>query len=352
MNSLSANWDDICAVLLKPINLIKHPLALSKFALKAILSADLLSKISFRNVLARGTFAGVAAHSSLPLTNLASASIGLTLNLAAHAVGWPMPEGGAQKLSDALASYFRELGGEIITECTVQSLSELPTSKLILCDVTPKQLLKIADSELSNEYKNKLEHYRYGAGCFKVDWALDSPIPWDAIECAQAGTVHIGGTLEEIEVSEMAIYRGQTASKPYVLLAQHSLFDKTRAPAGKHTAWAYCHLPNGSNLDMTEAIENQVERFAPGFGKHIIQRSVMSTQKLEAYNANYIGGDINGGALNFGQLLARPILSLIPYATSKEGLYICSSSTPPGSGVHGMCGYYAALAALKRWSLV
>jgi phytoene dehydrogenase-like protein len=351
MNSLNANWDHVCAVLLKPLDLIKHPLALTKFGIRAIMSADFLARTSFRGQLARGTFAGVAAHSALPLTNFASASIGLSLNLAAHSVGWPMPEGGAQKLADALADYFKDLGGEIITDCPVKSLGELPLSKLILCDVTPKQLLNIAGSRLSNLYKSKLSRYRYGAGSFKVDWALDKPIPWNAPDCAKAGTVHLGGTLAEIKASELAVHSGTVSEHPYVLLAQHSLFDKTRAPAGKHTAWAYCHVPNGSTVDMTEAIENEVERFASGFRQCIIKRNTLSAQQFQAYNPNYVGGDINGGALDFAQLLARPTLSLIPYATSYPGLYFCSSSTPPGSGVHGMCGYYAALAALKRWSL-
>jgi phytoene dehydrogenase-like protein len=266
---------------------------------------------------------------------------------AGHVTGWPMAKGGANSIANVLASYFVSLGGVIETNFYVRSLSQLPSSRAVLFDVTPRQLLQIAGHKFSSIYKWQLERYRYGMGVFKIDWALDGPIPFTASACRQAGTVHIGNTLEEIAASEQLTAEGKFSEKPFVLLAQQSLFDASRAPEGKHTAWAYCHVPNGSQTDMTKQIEKQVERFAPGFRERIIGRHVMNTAQLEEYNPNYIGGDIVGGTMDLGQLFTRPALRLSPYKTSAKGIYICSSSTPPGAGVHGMCGYHAAKRALK-----
>ncbi len=353
MNSLQVNWDYLCEILLHPLALnnlnkiIKHIFPLSNFSFKALGSAEHLAK-SFRGDLARGLFAGVCAHSTLPLNSLGSASIGLVLNMAAHIVGWPIPEGGAQKISDALAAYFVDIGGEIITGEYVHSIHELPASDAILFDLMPKEIIKIAREFLPGYYKEALARYQYGAGCFKMDWALDGPIPWNNPNTQAAPTVHLGCSFEEIAESEYAANHNVHPKKPFVLLAQNSLFDSSRAPGNMHTAWAYCHVPNGSSKDMANAIENQIERFAFGFKDKIIARHQMPALALQAYNPNYIGGDINGGSLRFGQLLTRPVVRDNPYTTPNEKLYICSSATPPGSGVHGMPGYYAALTVLKN----
>jgi phytoene dehydrogenase-like protein len=289
----------------------------------------------------------MAAHSIQPLSNLATSAIGLVLMAAGHSGGWPLPRGGSAQIAKALAAYFVSLGGTIETGVYVRSLEQLPSSHAVLLDVTPKQLLQIAGHRFSSLYKWQLERYRYGAGVFKIDWALDAPIPFTAPECRQAGTLHLGNTLEEIAYGEKIIWQGKHAEKPFVLLTQPSVFDASRAPAGKHTAWAYCHVPNGSTADMTTVIEQQVERFAPGFRDSILARHTLNTTQLEAYNPNYIGGDINGGVIDLGQLFTRPALRRSPYRTAAKGIYICSSSTPPGGGVHGMCGYHAARTALK-----
>ncbi|MBD0289440.1 MAG: NAD(P)/FAD-dependent oxidoreductase, partial [Flavisolibacter sp.] len=296
---------------------------------------------------ARGLWAGMAAHAIQPLSNRTTSAIGLVLMATGHSGGWPISKGGSNAVANALASYFVSLGGTIETNFYVRSLSQLPSTHAILFDVTPKQLLQIAGHKFSSLYKWQLERYRYGMGVFKIDWALDGPIPFTASACRQAGTVHLGNTLEEIATSEQLTSEGKHPEKPFVLLAQQSLFDLSRAPEGKHTAWAYCHVPNGSEVDMTEQIEKQVERFAPGFRDRILGRHVMNTVQMEEYNPNYIGGDINGGIIDVGQLFTRPALRLSPYKTSAKGIYICSSSTPPGGGVHGMCGYHAANRALK-----
>jgi phytoene dehydrogenase-like protein len=348
--ALNPNWDAVCDALLHPGKLALHPFVMAKFGLRALMSARAFVDMTFKGPLAKGMFAGVAAHSSLPLTAVTSASFGLVLGLAAHAVGWPMPAGGAQELSDALAAHLRQLGGEILTSAPVLSLDDLPQSRLIMGDITPRQLLSIAGDRLPPGYRKKLAAYKYGPGTFKLDLALDGPIPWAAEGCNRSATVHLGGTFEEIAESEHGNWSGRHAQSPYVLLAQHTLFDPSRAPSGKQTVWAYCHVPNGSQEDMTERIENQIERFAPGFKNLILSRSAMPPKLLEEHNANYIGGDINGGALIPSQLFTRPILRLIPYGTPAQGLYLCSSATPPGGGVHGMCGYFAANAALRGWS--
>jgi phytoene dehydrogenase-like protein len=281
----------------------------------------------------------------LALEQRPSAAFGLTLGLAGHLYGWPVPYGGARSIPDALASYLKTLGGQIAAESRVTSLRELPSSRLTLCDITPRQLLRIAGDRLPSAYRRKLLRYRYGLAAFKLDWALAAPIPWRAAECSRAITVHLGGNFDEIASSERLASQGQHSESPYVLLAQPSLFDPSRAPAGKHTGWAYCHVPNGSSFDMTERIEKQVERFAPGFRDLILARHVMSPAFLESHNANLVGGDITGGATNLRQVFLRPTLSC--YTTPVAGLYLCSASTPPGAGVHGMCGYHAARAALR-----
>jgi len=324
----------------------RDPLLLARFGWRAWMPARLLALSQFRGERARALFAGMAAHAMLPLDALATAAFGLMLGATAHAVGWPMPRGGAQRIADALAAHLRTLGGEIVSGVRVATLDELPAHRAVLCDVTPLQFLAMTGDRLRGRYRRDLEHYRYGPGVFKIDWALHGPIPWRAADCRRAATVHLGGTLEEMVASEQAVWRGAVSEKPYTLVVQHSLFDPTRAPAGKATAWAYCHVPHGYAGDMTAAIERQIERFAPGFGERILARSVMPPAAMEQHNANYIGGDINGGVQDLRQLFTRPVPSLNPYATPARGVYLCSSSTPPGGGVHGMCGYFAARAAL------
>jgi phytoene dehydrogenase-like protein len=349
MGPLAAAWDDLAAAFLGPVHLPSRPLRVAGFGLRAIRSASGFASSTFRGERARAAFAGMAAHSILPLEKPATAAFGLVLNILAHVVGWPFPKGGSRRIAEALASYLRSLGGEIITGAPVTSLRDLPPSHAILCDVTPRQLLAIAGDRLSPEYRRQLERYRYGMGVFKMDWALSGPIPWRAAACARAATVHVGGTMAEIAESERAPWNGSHAERPFLIVAQQSLFDSTRAPAGKHTAWAYCHVPNGSAVDMTERIESQIERFAPGFRDCILARSVMPPAALERHNANLVGGDVNGGVQDLQQLFLRPTWRL--YSTSSRGLYICSASTPPGGGVHGMCGYHAARRALRdRWS--
>jgi phytoene dehydrogenase-like protein len=281
----------------------------------------------------------------VPLERSPTAGFGLVLLASAHLFDWPFPRGGSQRIADALVSILRGLDGEVVASAGVDSLVDID-AQIVLCDVVPRELIRIAGPRLPARYVRRLARYRHGPGAFKVDFALDGPIPWRAEECARAGTVHLGGTLAEIAASERAPWEGRHAERPFVLLAQHSLFDSSRAPAGKHTAWAYCHVPNGSDFDMTERIEAQIERFAPGFRDLVVRRSVMAPARLERRNRNLVGGDLNGGAATLRGLLARPILSASPYRTPAKGLYLCSASTPPGGGVHGMCGYLAARAAL------
>ncbi|MEO6000853.1 MAG: NAD(P)/FAD-dependent oxidoreductase [Chitinophagaceae bacterium] len=340
------NWPALITDILAPFHFPRHPLLMAKFGINAIPSALFLSK-KFQTQKARGLWAGMAAHSIQPLSNLTTSAIALVLMAAGHSGGWPIPKGGSQLVAEALASYFISLGGKIETNNYVSSIDDLPSSNAVLFDITPKQLLKIAGHRLSPVYRWQLERYRYGMGVFKIDWALDGPIPFTAPECRSAGTIHLGNTLEEIVSSELNTANGQHPDSPFVLLAQSSLFDATRAPEDKHTAWAYCHVPNGSQANMTAAIERQVERFAPGFRDRILAKHTINTVEMEAYNPNYIGGDINGGVIDLGQLYTRPALRFSPYRTSAKGIYICSSSTPPGGGVHGMCGYHAARQVLK-----
>ena len=347
MQPLVDDWEYLAIDLLGPLRIPRHPFAYARFGLPATRSAQGLAKSSFRGKRARGFFAGLAAHSMLSLDEVFTASFGLVLGITGHAVGWAIARGGSQKIADAMAAYLRVLGGEIILGSPIESIDELLTpDNAVLCDLSPRGLLKVAENHLPANYRRKLEKYRYGAAAFKIDWALNAPIPWKAKECERAATVHLGCTLEEISASEYDATHGRHAEKPYVLVVQQSLFDSSRAPEGKHTAWAYCHVPNNSTFDMTERIENQIERFAPGFRDCILAKNVMPPAALERHNANLVGGNISGGSSDLRQLFLRPTRRL--YATPTNNLYLCSSSTPPGGGVHGMCGYYAAKAALKK----
>lgn len=340
------DWPKLAPAILGPLRIPRHPFAMARFGLDAINSASALVK-RFRTPEARGLWAGMAAHAIQPLSNPTTAAFGLLLLAVGHLRGWPLPQGGSQAIADAMTAHFKSLGGTIETGFYVKSLEQLPSARAVLLDVTPRQLLQIAGHKFSSLYRWQLERYRYGMGVFKIDWALDGPIPFTAPECREAGTVHLGGSFEEIAASEQQTSNGRHPEQPFVLLAQQSLFDPTRAPAGKHTAWAYCHVPNGSRVDRTEVIEKQVERFAPGFCERILARHTFDTAQMEDYNSNYIGGDINGGILDVTQLFTRPALRASPYRTSAKGIYLCSSSTPPGGGVHGMCGYHAARQALQ-----
>ena len=346
LQPLVNDWRLIDEEVLGPLALPRFPLALARFGFVAMRSATKLARSRFRGSHAAAVFAGLAAHAMLPLEKIPAAAFGLILGTVAHALGWPIPKSGSRSIAQALGALFTALGGKIVTGHYVQSLDELPPAKVILCDVTPRQLLKLAGSRLPRVYRKRLDRYRYGMAAYKVDWALDGPIPWKAEECARAATVHLGGTLEEIAASERAAWVGKQVERPFVLLAQPSLFDPSRAPAGHHTAWGYCHVPNGSRFNMLERIETQIERFAPGFRRRIIARSVLPPVELERRNPNLIGGDINGGIQDLRQLFFRP--TYMRYKTPVRGLYICSSSTPPGGGVHGMCGYHAAQSALRR----
>ncbi len=347
MNPLSEDARRIQASLTGSLRAPRHPLALTSAGLRSLGSARGFAEAAFEGEKARALFAGNAAHSFLPLEKRPSALFGLVLGALGHAFGWPLPKGGSQSIADALASYLISLGGEIFTGVRVRSVDDVPKTRTVLFDVTPRQLLDIAGEHFTERYGGALKRYRYGPGVFKVDLALDGPIPWTAEESLRAGTVHLGGTLDEISAGEAAVARGEHPERPFVLLAQQSLFDPTRAPEGKHTVWAYCHVPNGSTFDMTERIEAQIERFAPGFRDRILARSAWGPADLERWNANLVGGDINGGLMDVRQLFARPMIRPNPYSTSAPGLYLCSSSTPPGGAVHGLCGFMAARSALR-----
>jgi phytoene dehydrogenase-like protein len=340
------DWQLLAPQLLGPLRVPNHPFAMARFGLNAIRSASDFVKSRFKEERTRAFFAGAVAHSCLSLDQLGTTAFGLVLFTLGHVVGWPIPRGGTQNISDALAAHLKALGGEIVTGVRIQSLNDLAPCRCVLFDLTPQQLLRIVGSRFPASFQNKLTKYRYGPAAFKIDWALDGAVPWRAVECTQAATVHLGGSLAEIAASEKAVWEGKCTDKPYVLVAQPSLFDSSRAPQGKHTLWAYCHVPNNSTIDMTERIENQLERFAPGFRSRILARSVMPPAQLELHNANLVGGDINGGAATINQLFTRPTFRT--YSTPLADIYICSSSTPPGGGVHGMCGYHAARAALRK----
>jgi len=344
---LVENWGKLSKELLGPAPVPpRHPFLLARFGLDALLPAATLAKGRFKGKRARALFAGLGAHSIQPLEKTLTSAFGLMLGASAHAGGWPVTRGGSQALVDALAQYLVSLGGEVATNCPVRSQADLPNSRVTLFDVTPKQLLAILGDRLPSGYRKKLGKYRYGPGVCKVDIALDGPIPWKDANCSRAGTVHLGGTLEEIAQGERDVWRGEHPQKPFVILAQQTLFDMSRAPQGKHTVWAYCHVPNGSTEDMSERIEGQIERFAPGFRERILAKTTRTAVEIEEYNPNYIGGDINGGVQDLSQHFTRPTARIVPYSTPLEGIFLCSSSTPPGGGVHGMCGYFAAKAAL------
>ena len=348
MGPLVAGWQELLDDLLGPLHVPHHPLLMARFGLAGLLPAVGLARQAFRGDRARAVLAGMASHAMMPLTRPATAAFGLVLALVAHAIGWPMARGGSQRIADALGAHLRSLRGEVVTGHTVRSMEDLPDARAILFDTSPRQLVQIAGERLPAGYRRALSRYRYGPGVFKADYALDSPIPWRAKECLRAGTVHVGGTMEEIAAAEAAPWRGEHPERPLVLVAQQSLFDPARAPAGKHTVWAYCHVPHGSAQDMTDRLEAQLERFAPGFRDRILARHTFTAADMEAYNPNYVGGDINAGIQDLRQLFTRPVARLDPYTTPVQGLYLCSSSTPPGGGVHGLCGYYAARAALRR----
>ncbi len=345
---LVRDWRKLTTDILGPLRIPRHPVATARFGLNGLRSALSVAQAHFSGEHARSLFAGLAAHSALPLEQPVSAAVGLVLGASGHAVGWPLPRGGAQRISEALASHLVSLGGRIETGIRVERLEDMPSAAVMLLDITPKQVVRMAGSHLPNRFRRRLEAYRYGPGAFKMDWALSGPVPWKAQECARAGTVHLGGTMDEVAHAEREVWSGRHPERPFVLLSQPSLFDPSRAPEGRHTAWAYCHVPNGSDFDMTDRIEAQVERFAPGFRERILKRSVRPPSALEEYNPNYVGGDINGGVQDLGQLFSRPASMLSPYTIPSTNLFICSSSTPPGGGVHGMCGYFAARAALRR----
>ncbi len=341
------HWKELAPEVLRPVSLFpRHPFLLARLGLLGFPSATAIAHMWFREVRAKALFAGLAAHSMLALDEPLTAAFGIMFAATAHAVGWPIPRGGAQSITTALCGYLESLGGKVYVSTRVEELAALGKYDVAMCDVTPRQLLQIADRRLSEGYRRSLHRYRYGPGIFKVDYALSSPIPWKAAECRRSATVHIGGTLEEIALSEDAMRHGKHAERPFILLSQPTLFDPSRAPEGKHIAWAYCHVPNGSTVDMLPRFEAQIERFAPGFRDCVLERHVFSPAALEAMDANLIGGDIGGGLMNLPQFLFRPTMRY--YATSARDIYICSSSSPPGGGVHGMCGYNAARLALKR----
>ena len=333
--------------ILKPLRVPRHPWLLARFGRLGLQSCSRLAQL-FEDAPARALFAGNAAHSLLPLDAPGSAAFGLVLSVAAHAVDWPCARGGSQQIVETLSARARSCGCEIQTDVAVRSLADLPPVRAVLFDLTPRQLAAIAGTRLSSSYRRHLERFRYGPGAFKVDYALSAPIPWRARECSDAATVHLGGTYDEIARSEAAANTGRISQAPFVLVAQQSRFDDSRAPAGLHTGWAYCHVPNGAPNDMTDAIERQIERFAPGFRDAILARHVMPPGALESHNANLVGGDVAGGANTLRQVLLRPVPRWNPYTTSDPRLFLCSSSTPPGGGVHGMCGYWAARTVLRR----
>ena len=348
MGPLLRDADQLIPQLMGPLRPPRHPVALARFGLSALRSAEGLAEARFKGEQAKGLFAGMAAHGFLPLDRPTTAAFGLVLGLFGHHVGWPIPRGGSQAIVDALTAHLVLLGGEIRTDAPVRSLAGLEDARAVVFDLTPRQILAIAGDELPARYRRTLGRYRYGPGVFKVDWALDGPVPWTAKACSRAGTIHVGGTFDEIAVGEAEVWAGRHPERPFVLLAQQSLFDPTRAPAGKHTLWGYCHVPNGSTVDMTDAIEAQVERFAPGFRDLILERATMNTEDVECHNENHVGGDINGGVQDLRQLFTRPAPRLDPYSTPNPRLFVCSSSTPPGGGVHGMGGFFAARSVLRR----
>ena len=339
-------WESLALDTMGPLRFPKNPLHLAAFGLDALQPASWIAR-SFKTEKGRALWAGMAAHGIQPLSNWTTSAIGMVLMAVGNKYGWPIPVGGSQTIAQALEKYYVQLGGEIQTGYWVEDIAELPKHDILVLDMTPRQILRLKGLHLSDSYRRKLEKYRQGMGVFKVDWALSEPVPFKDVRCNQAATVHLGNTYEEIAATELAAHQGRLVDKPFVLFAQQSTFDPTRAPEGKYTGWAYCHVPNGFATDRTEAIEAQIERYAPGFRDTILHRSTINARQMEVYNPNYVGGDINGGIMDIRQLFTRPTLSLTPYRTSNKHVYIASSSTPPGGGVHGMCGYHAAKTVLK-----
>jgi phytoene dehydrogenase-like protein len=346
MQPIVADWPRLERAVLGPLGVPAHPFALARFGRLALRSAEGVARGTFRTDAAQALLGGIGAHSMRPLDRPLTAGVALVLGAMTHVAGWVLPKGGAQRLTDALAAHLRALGGEIVVGSRVRSVDDLPPARAVLCDLSPKPLLRIAGHRFPPRYRRALERYRYGMGVYKVDWALAAPIPWRAASCARAATVHLGGSLAEIAQSERDAWNGRHAERPFVLLSQPTLFDPSRAPAGKHIAWAYCHVPHGSAVDMLSRIERQIDRFAPGFCERILARSVMSPVDLERHNPNLVGGDIAAGVVDIRQFFTRPTRHT--YSTPVPGLYICSASTPPGVGVHGMCGYFAAQRALAE----
>lgn len=346
MEKLRGIWPRIEDAVLGPLAWPRHPAALARFGWYALQPAVRLARAKFQTERARALFGGIAAHAMLPLDRPLTAAVGLVLAVAAHRWGWPLPRGGAQRIAGALAGCLRSLGGAIVTGARVRSLDEAPRCRALLCDLSPRPFLQIAGRRLPDAYRRRLERYRYGPGAYKVDWALEAPIPWRAAECALAATVHLGGTVEEIARALEDVWAGRVPERPFIVLSQPTLFDPSRAPAGRHIAWAYCHVPNGSGAPMLERIERQVERFAPGFRARILARHVMTPADLERHNPNFAGGDIASGAMDLGQAFLRP--TRMAHRTPVRGLYLCSAATPPGPGVHGMCGWWAARRALAE----
>jgi len=345
IGSIARNWSKIAPSIWTPLGVPKHPLAFGSFASRALLPATVFAKLAFSSAKARALFAGNAAHAILPLSSPGSAAIGLVLAAVAHVHGWPVPKGGSRAIANALCGYLQSLGGKIITGCKVESHRQLPEAKILLFDTSPRTAARILGERLPRGYSRALMRYPYGPGVFKIDWALSEPIPWRGKGCRSAATVHVGGSLEEIAEAERSVWLGRGAERPFVLVTQPSLFDETRAPPGKHTAWGYCHVPNGWDIDMTERIEGQIERFAPGFRQTILARVARSSSQLELENPNCVGGDVGGGSNRLLNLLFRPTWRT--YSTPAKGVYLCSAATPPGGGVHGMCGYNAARRAIR-----
>jgi phytoene dehydrogenase-like protein len=348
MKPFAERWEDLAADILGPLPLPpKHPFLMARFGLNAMRSAEGLAKYRFKNPKLQALFLGMAGHSCIQLDRIMTASFGMVLGILGHAVGWAIPKGGSQMIVNAMAAYLESLGGEIFTSQPIERLEQLPPARAVLFDLTAKQLLKIAAERFSPGYRAELERFRYGPGVFKMDFALSEPIPWTAPQCHRAGTVHLGASLEEIVLSEQLVWENKHSDRPLVLVGQQSLFDASRAPQGKHTGWAYCHVPHGSDVDMSELVLRQIERFAPGFRDTILATHSMNALEMNRYNSNYVGGDINGGVQDIWQLFTRPVFRLVPYRSSSPDLYLCSSSTPPGGGVHGMCGYHAAKVVLR-----
>ncbi|MCE5275464.1 MAG: NAD(P)/FAD-dependent oxidoreductase [Syntrophaceae bacterium] len=340
-------WGDLTGDLLSPLRLPRHPVLLAALGLRTLLPVTLLGRAIFDTPRGQAMLAGLGAHSILPLTHPLSSAFALMMAVSCHSPGWPVPRGGARSVSSALVSYLETLGAEVVTSHEVRDLIDIEPCGAVFFDLSPAQVLKITGDRLPHSYRRRLARFRYGPGAFKVDWALSGPIPWKAPECLQTATIHVGGTMGEIARAEREVWMGRHPGRPFVFCVQPSLFDPARAPEGKHTAWAYCHVPNGSTCDMTGRIEQQIERFAPGFRDLVIGRNAMPPAVIELFDANCIGGDIAGGANTIGQMLGRPVCSMNPYAMPAPGMYLCSASTPPGGGVHGMCGYHAARMHLK-----